>query len=68
MQMLKRFHCDKCQKSLTSRQRLQSHLKRKYPCDLVCATCKIKSQNLEAYKKHIIKSCKIKFKHSKKLP
>jgi len=35
----KKFACKKCPKSFTSRQSLDTHLMKKFPCDLKCRKC-----------------------------
>lgn len=46
------FACEKCNKILSSRQRLEQHLKKTVPCDLRCRDCDEKLLNRSAYYRH----------------
>ena len=47
------FVCLKCYKSLSSKQRLQEHLKKSLPCDLCCRICNEQFGTKYRYYKHV---------------
>ena len=53
--MSKKFQCPKCPRILTRKEYLIGHLRKKYPCDLVCEKCAHKSPDMKSYKDHIKK-------------
>lgn len=46
------FPCPKCSKVIKSKQKLNSHLNKKNPCDKVCQICGVKLPNQRAFNAH----------------